>query len=245
MKEVNWNEVKIRCSSLGCLFTEPVSKADKEAGVLSKTAKTHLIEVYAKELWGVEKDIVTQKMRKGTDAEEDGITLLSRVDKAFYVKNDERKENEWISGHADIVEEDIITDLKLSWDAFTFLPKMMDEPEKNYLYQLHGYMMLWDKQGARISYALVDTPQNIIDGEKYRLLKNMDVISEESPEYIRAAEKLEASMKFSHIKPEHRVIHQIIDRNEEIIQKIPQKVQKAREYLSEIYQTHMNINQLK
>jgi hypothetical protein len=37
----------IHCSSIGKLLTEPQLKADKEAGELSKTAKTHLIEVYA------------------------------------------------------------------------------------------------------------------------------------------------------------------------------------------------------
>ena len=37
----------IHCSSIGKLLTEPISKADKESGELSKTAKTHLIEVYA------------------------------------------------------------------------------------------------------------------------------------------------------------------------------------------------------
>ena len=55
----------IRSSSLACLFTDPVSKADKEAGILSKTAKSHLIEVYAREIWGVEKDIVTKQMKTG------------------------------------------------------------------------------------------------------------------------------------------------------------------------------------
>ncbi len=37
----DWNKTKIRCSSLGVLFTEPQSKADKDAGLLSKTAQTH------------------------------------------------------------------------------------------------------------------------------------------------------------------------------------------------------------
>ena len=42
----------IHCSSIGKLLTEPVSKADKESGELSKTAKTHLIEVYANKKYG-------------------------------------------------------------------------------------------------------------------------------------------------------------------------------------------------
>ena len=34
---INFNETLIRASSVGYLMTEPVSKADKEAGLLSKT----------------------------------------------------------------------------------------------------------------------------------------------------------------------------------------------------------------
>jgi len=239
MSAIDWNKVKIRCSSLGCLFTEPQAKAAKEAGELSKTAKTHLIEIYARELWGVERDIVTRQMEKGITAEEDGVTLLSRVDKRLYIKNDERKENEWLSGHADIVEDDLIIDLKLSWSAFTFLPKLTEEVDNLYYYQLQGYLMLWEKNKARISYALVDTPDNIIEGEKYRLLRSMNVVSEISPEYVEKARILESNMRFGHIPPELRVISHYVDRDDEIIARIPQKVAKAREYLAEIHEKHM------
>ncbi len=239
---MNFSNVLIRCSSLSCLFTEPKSKADKDAGELSKTAKSHLIEVYAGVLWGVERDILTKAMKKGVEAEEDGITLLSRVDKIMYEKNKEREANQYLTGHPDIIEENRITDLKLSWDAFTFLPKMMEEMDDMYFYQLQGYMWLFGKDKGRISYALVDTPESIINGEKYRLLKNMDVISDLSPEYVKASERLERSMKFSHIDPKLRIIHQYCDRDEEVIAKIPQKVEKARQFLADLYQKHISQN---
>lgn len=241
MSNINWQAVKIRCSSLGCLFTEPVSKADKDAGNLSKTAKTHLIEVYAKELWGVEKDIITKQMKKGKECEESAITLLSRLDKKLYEKNGILIENDHISGHADIVEKDEIIDTKVSWDAFTFLPKLIEPVDKDYFYQLQGYMWLWDKKKGRISYCLTDTPENIIQGERYRLLRSMDVVSEESPDYLEAVRVLESNMKFDHLPPELRVINQFIDRDDEIIQKIPAKVEKAREFLQELFEKHMNL----
>lgn len=238
---MDFSKTLIRCSSLSCLFTEPQSKADKEAGLLSKTAKTHLIEVYAAEIWGVEKDIITKQMAKGVASEEDALTLLSRVDKRLHVKNGERKENDWLSGHADIVEADLITDTKCSWDAFTFLPKLIEPINKDYEYQLQGYMWLYGRKKARVSYCLVDTPDHIIMGEKYRLLRSMDVVSEESPEYVEAARKLESNMKFGHIPPELRVINHYIDRDEEIISKIPEKVGRAREFLAELFEKHTNL----
>lgn len=241
MSEINWNTVKIRCSSLGCLFTEPVSKADKDAGNLSKTAKSHLIEVYARQLWGVEKDIITKQMKKGVQAEEAAITLLSRLDKKLYTKNEETGSNEWICGTPDIVEPEIILENKCSWDAFTFLPKLIEPIDKDYFYQVQGYMWLFGKKKARLSHTLVDTPDNIIQGEMYRLLRSMDVATEDAPEYKRAAEKLLSNMKFEHIPPEQRVIHFYIDRDEEVIEKIPAKVQKAREFLQELHEKHLNL----
>lgn len=240
----NFEETLIHCSSLSCLFTEPISKSDKEAGILSKTAKSHLIEVYARELWGYEKDIVTKQMRKGTNAEEHGITLLSSLDKKLYYKNDERKENSFICGHADIVTDDEIIDIKLSWDAFTFLPKLIEDIDKSYYCQLQGYLWLWNKEIGRICYCLVDTPDNIIEGEKYRLLRSMDVVSEESPEFLEAAIKLENNMKFDHLPIQQRVISHFVYRDEEIISKIPAKVKRAREFLNEIYDIHHKVSNL-
>ena len=60
----NWDETLIRCSSIGALMTEPKEKAAREAGELSKTAKTHLKSVYIQEKYGRIKDIVTKPMQK-------------------------------------------------------------------------------------------------------------------------------------------------------------------------------------
>ena len=233
----DFSEVLIRCSSLSCLFTEPKEKSKKDAGELSQTAKTHLYEVYAN-LWGYEKELVTKQMRKGTEAEHLGINLLSMVEGELYEKNDLRMQNDYITGHADIVTEDEIIDIKLSWDVFSFLPKLNEEVDKCYFYQLQGYMWLWGKENARICYCLVNTPDNIIQGEKYRLLRSMDVVSEESPEFLKAAQRLENNMRFDKIPMEQRVISQKVYRDEEIIKKIPEKVERAREFISNIYKTH-------
>jgi hypothetical protein len=241
MNTTNWQSTLIRCSSLSSLFTEPQAKADKEAGKLSATAKAHLIEVYARELWGVEKDIVTKAMQKGIDCEEAAITLLSRVDKRLYVKNMERMSNDWISGHADIIESEEIIDTKVSFDAFTFLPKLTETVNKNYEYQCQGYMWLYNRNRARISYCLVDTPEYLIEGEKWRLLRAMDVISEDSPEFKKAFAKIRSNMIFSQIPPSLRVINHFVERDEEIIAKIPSKVLKAREFLIELHEKHLSL----
>lgn len=245
---MNWNEILIRCSSIGYLMTEPKEKAAKDAGELSKTAKTHLKSVYIQEKYGRQKDVVTKQMQKGIEVEEDSITLLSRVQKKMLYKNEERLYNDYITGLPDIFEGESITkatsitDIKSSYDLFTFMANVGEPLDSNYYYQLQGYMALSGATKAYIAYCLVNTPDHIINGEKYRLLKSMDVISEESPEYIKEALKIEKNMTFDDIPKEERVLIFPVERDEITINKVYQKVIKAREYLSEFEQSHINFN---
>lgn len=234
----DFSKTLIRCSSLSCLFTEPQKKEDRLAGKLSQTAKRHLYKVYVKALWGKERDITTKYTEKGKLAQEEATTMLSRLDKVIYVTNKIRKDNEWISGECDIEAEDEIQDIKCSWDAETFAPNIIEPPCDEYEYQAQGYMWLWDKPKARIRYCLVSAPEKILLDEKYKLLRQMDVVTEESPEFLEAWEKLQFNLTFDEIPIQHRVIDKIILRDEEIIAKIPEKVDKAREFLHELYELH-------
>jgi hypothetical protein len=246
---MNWNEILIRCSSIGYLMTEPKEKAAKDAGELSKTAKTHLKSVYIQEKYGRQKDVVTKQMQKGIEVEEDSITLLSRVQKKMLYKNEERLYNDYITGLPDIFEGESIryatsiTDIKSSYDLFTFMANVGEPLDSNYYYQLQGYMALSGATKAYIAYCLVNTPDHIINGEKYRLLKSMDVISDESPEYIKEALKIEKNMTFDDIPKEERVLIFLVERDEIAINKVYQKVIKAREYLADFELSHINFNQ--
>lgn len=245
---MNWNEILIRCSSLGRLMTEPKEKAAKESGALSKTAKTHLIGVYIRERYDRQKDVITKQMQKGLDVEEESITLLSRVQKKMLVKNEERLSNDYITGLPDIFDGESIhnatsiTDIKSSYDLFSFLGNIGEPLDSDYYYQLQGYMALSNAPVAYIAYCLVDTPQYIIDGEKYRLLKSMNVVSEESIEFIREAIKIDKNMTFPDIPKEERVLIFKVDRDDDVIERIYQKVIKARAFLAEFEQTHTNFN---
>lgn len=245
---MNWSDTLIRCSSLGQLMTEPKEKAAKEAGDLSKTAKTHLKNVYIQEKYGREKDVVTRQMQKGIEVEEESITLLSRFQKKMLVKNEKRLSNNYITGLPDIFEgesiekAESITDIKSSYDLFSFMSNINEPLDSSYYYQLQGYMALSGAPVAYIAYCLVNTPDHIIAGEKYRLFKSMNVISEESPEYIKEALKIEKNMTFDDIPKEERVLLFEVRKDEEVIEKIYEKVQKARYYLAHFEQTHLNFN---
>lgn len=239
---MQWNDTHIRASSVGYLMTEPQSKADKEAGLLSKTAQKHLLDVYIAEKYGRKKDIQTKQMRKGIEVEQESIELLSMYLKMPFSKNDKRFTNDYITGFPDIIDNDRIIDIKSSYDLWTFIGNIPDKLDSLYYWQMQSYMWLTGAKNAVIAYCLVNTPESIIEQEKYYLLKKMDVATEESPEYVKEAMKIEFNMSFDDISLDERVLMFNVSRNEDDILRIQQKVERAREFLRELEETHLNFN---
>lgn len=243
---MDFSKTLIRASSIGYLLTEPVTKADKEAGILSKTAKSHLIEIYIREKYGRRKDVQTKQMRKGVEVEDDAIELLAQSLGRPLSKNTERFSNEFITGHPDVLDLTEaglkVWDVKSSYDLFTFLGNIPDKLNSQYYWQLQSYMWLTGATESCIAYCLINTPFGIIEQEKKSLLYKMNVISEESPEYVLEAAKLELNMMFDDIDQKERLLLFPVHRNDEDIELIKEKVAKARVFLESIEETHLNFN---
>lgn len=242
MDNIQWDKIKFRASSWGNLLTG--TKTDRNA--IGDTCAKELIRIYNKEVYGRKKDITTKQMDKGTLAEPDSIRLLSIVEGEIYHKNEEQLENEWFTGHPDIYtgtsisKTDIVGDIKTSWDIHTFMPKLIEGIDKGYEAQLNVYYDLVGASGGFIAHCLVSAPEIILEKEKYHLLRNMDVISEESPEYLSAVADLEKEMTFDDIDPRERVIKTEVPKNDELIQKMKDKVPILRKWLQDFHQKHMN-----
>ncbi len=248
MKEINWQLVKFRASSWGNLLSEPVSKADKDSGKLSLTCQKELIKIYNRELYGRKKDIVTACMDKGTQVQSESVKLLSMVDGVLYNEyNGEHLENEWFTGTPDIyLGNDILNaeevhDIKSSYELDTFMPKLIEGADKSYISQLNVYFDLTQAKTGSISYCLVDCPFNILESEKRKLLYNMNVATELAPEYLEAAAQLEKTLTYPDIDYRERVIKVTVERDEELIQKMKDKVPVLRNWLAEFHQKHMNL----
>lgn len=244
MENINWNDIKFRASSWGNLLTEPKTKGE---GLLSVTCQKELLKIYSQEVYGRKKDITTKQMDKGIQVEDDSIQLFSKVSGDFYYKNEERLENEWFVGHPDIFKGESILkcdelyDIKSSWELDSFLPKMLEAPDKGYVAQLNAYYSLTGAKSGGIVYCLVSAPINIVESEKKGLLWKMNVISEYAPEYITACSELERLMVFDDIDYRERCIVIPVERNEELIQKMKDKVPILRQWLQDFHKKHMSL----
>jgi len=244
---MDFSQTKFRASSWGNLLSEPVSKADKESGKLSLTCQKELIKIYNQVCYGRKKDITTKQMDKGTICEPESIKLYSLVEGKLFYKNEEKLENEWFTGHPDIflgdniMNADQVDDIKSSYELDTFMPKLIESVDKSYEAQMNVYYDLCNCQGGNLVYCLVDCPESVLENEKKKLLYSMNVISEISPEYLIAVAELEKLLLFPDIDYRERVIKINVPRNDELIQKMKDKVPVLRQWLQDFHEKHMNL----
>ena len=220
------SKILFRCSQLGKLMTEPRSKSE----TLSETTKEYCREVYINQKYGRKKDITNKYIQKGLMVEEDSLTLLSRYQHQFFVKNKERFVNEYICGTPDIILDDCIPDIKSSWDIFTFFKSKMEPVNKDYYWQLQGYMWLTGRKHAQLIYCLVNTPDILINDQKRKFMWNAGIL-DENPITEEVFTEIERNCIFDDIPIEERIHIKNIEYHEEDIQRLQQRIIQCREYI--------------
>ena len=203
------SELRIRCSSLGKIMTEP--KTAKE-GPLSVGAKTYIRSLVAQDIFGVDFEVSSKQMEKGIMVEPASIDLLNRVRGLSLGKNQTRMTNGWITGECDLFDDQRKRghDVKSSWSAATFPIAEVDCVDKLYEWQMRGYMWLWDADEWEVNYCLVNTPEHLIGFEP-------------------------VSMHFFDHIPEHmRVTTWAVTRDKDKELLMAAKVEAARDYYAEV-----------
>jgi hypothetical protein len=202
--------LKIRCSSLSKIMTEPKSKAEK----LSVGAKTYVEELAKEFVYNFQRVVSSKEMEKGTLVEPHSIQLINDVFFTSYVKNTERRENEWITGECDIWVPGVkIIDVKSPWSLATFPATAFAGDNKDYEWQGRGYMMLWNENLFEVDYCMVNTPDELIRFE------------DPSMHYV------------DQIDPSLRITRVTYERDLSLEDKIKEKVEAAREYFNQVVET--------
>ncbi|MDD0824611.1 translocation protein TolB precursor [Mannheimia sp. AT1] len=217
-------EFKPRCSMLNLLMSEPRTKADKEAGKISDTAKAAVREMAKYDLFGYQSFDGNKYTVKGNQLEEQAIKLSGFTRGLVLKKNTERRDNGIINGECDIYvpSRKLIIDTKCSWDIGTH-PFFKDEAEAKavkagYDTQMQGYMWLWDCVEAQIDFVLFPTPFDLI-GTYESTDKLVDLVEQ--------------------IPQEKRITTVTIPRDDEVINKIKDRVAAAEKYYKQLIEEMM------
>jgi len=222
--------MKVRCSQIGKIMTNP----RKSGEVLSQTAKSYVEEIVLKEKYGIRKEFSSRYTDKGNEVEDLSIGLVNDVlNYKFIYKNDEHFNNDWITGTPDVNTDEVLIDVKSSWDASTFPFFETELPNKDYYYQLQGYMWLTGKMESVLAYCLIDTPLEMVEDEVRRAHWKLHLIEENTE--LRS--EIESKHKFSHIPKNRRVKYWFVQKDESVIEQIKERVELCREYYNLLMKT--------
>lgn len=233
-------------------------KAQKGIIVLGDTAIEYLMEVYAWETEGMipvgKESLDMMQLTKGKEGEVAASVLLSEVDGIAYRhhKDDDKHEriyNDYLSGEVDLyIGESIykainVTDIKNSFDYPTFLKKINNGLEKGQKEQLQGYGDITGAKELYIANCLISFSPQMINDMKWKVMRKLNVVTDESPEFIEKWPKFEKSMLFGQI-PAHKRVHKIkVEPFTEFErQKVYDRVKFAREWLWKFDEQHENRN---
>jgi len=207
-------DFKIRCSAIGKIMTEARSKSEP----LSKTCITYLEEWTKEQIYDRRKEIDSKYMEKGILMEDSAIDFVSSYypDLPLLIKNEKNFASDYITGTPDLILDEEVIDIKCSWDCFTF-PLFEKELNKDYYWQLQGYMYLTGCSKGRIIYVLIDTPIGIVDREiRFNPDKEAEII---------------AYHNYRNVPDKYKIKSFEVTRSDQDIDAIIKRVNECREYI--------------
>ena len=193
----------------------------RKKGELSKTAQSYIDTWIKEQIYSRRKAVSTKYMDKGNIVEDRSIAFAGRVLNADITKNQQRYENELLIGTPDVITDDYVFDLKNSWDCFTFPLFCENVPNKDYFYQAQGYMALTGLHHYKLIYTLMDTPDSLIEREfKYSDQLDFNTFAKD--------------YKYNEIDEAYRIRIFEIERDDEVIAAIYERVKECRQYIKNL-----------
>lgn len=257
INQYNMNNTLFRASQLGKLMTDARTKSG-----LSETTKSALLEVYIQHKYNRYKEISNKYIEKGLAVENDAIDMWRRSRGEIVFKNEEMFVNEYIKGTPDLLIKDDETglvvnvpDIKSSWDIHTFMDAKQNDISKDYYWQGQAYCWLTGAPRATFCYVLVSAPIEMINDEKYRLSRRLNLIDPQGdPVFLKKAKSIERNMiydmpRFLREYPDanletpgdewafdipiaERIHEKVVEFDEAAIAKLQERVPMWREYLN-------------
>jgi hypothetical protein len=199
--------MKFRASQLGKIMAN-----DRSGKNMGQTAKSYIIQKAKEDFFEYRSELNSKYITKGLGQEQDSIDLLNLVRLEDYKKNEERVENEWLSGCCDIITETSIIDIKTSWSLDTFPATTYElKDTSDYEWQGRAYMWLYDMPSFELCYVMVST----------------------APELLWEYEN-GAVHYVEHIAPEKRITSITFERDKEIEIQMAERLILATEFYNEV-----------
>lgn len=234
--EVRYEAMKTKDGVNGVKLLDKINKlkADipdlekvKDVVELSTTTKSFVDEWVKQEIYERRNQFSNKYVEKGLFVEDESIEYLSETSPEYFLlgKNEDYFQDDFMTGTPDIILPDYIIDVKNSFSCFTF-PLFEDEvPSDGYFYQAQGYMNLVGRDSYKLIYLLMSTPDHIIEKDFNYANKNLKM------EDQMAFEDFRQPYLYDTTADKYRIKVFDIKRDDEVIQKIKDRVAECREYI--------------
>jgi hypothetical protein len=198
---------------------------------LSGTVKGYCRDWLKSIIYGRRIEFTSKYTEKGLIMEDESIDFLSeQLGLGLLFKNEQKFEDEFMTGETDINFPDYVFDVKNSWSWETFPLLEMQIPNPIYYWQLQGYMHLTDKDHAKLIYVLSDTPQHLIEREA----KNYCFYNGYGELDMDIYNDFHKKLTYQDVPAELKIKIFEFDRNDEDIARIKMRVKECREYIKEL-----------
>lgn len=225
------DKIKPLTEIMEATLSDLINKRDNPA--LPKGAQTYCKKWLKKALFNYSENWKSVVIDKGLAVEQDGIDLVGLIYDCELFKNEDWFQNDFCKGTPDVIDKEIIRDIKCSWDIFTFPMFDNELPKKEYWWQLQGYMWLLGIKKASLDYVLIDTPMPLVLFDLKKLYFQSGGVAEDwTPERYEA---MYPNYRFGNVPNELRVKSFTFDYECWIEEQISYRVRLCREYIKTLY----------
>lgn len=131
-----------------------------------------------------------------------------------------------------------VIDIKTPLDINSFLLNFDTELQKEYLYQMRGYIELTKADVGEVCFCLVNAPTELIENE-IKKIKSLGFLYDWSDDYIsKRVAQVQNNMIFDDIPINRKVIRFTVERDDNFINDVYSRVLIAREWISDIHKRH-------
>lgn len=207
----------------------------KDEDFIPDKCKTYLSGQYSYlkyKKWSLPTGEALPHIEKGVLVEPASIEMLGRLDKKSYSKNERKFTNMYLVGIPDIIIDDYVIDVKNSYDVGTFFANLHKPLSAIYWWQMQGYFSLTGLQKGEISFCLLSNPQKTVDKVVADLMAKGTYYSED---------EIRANFNYDDIPEEERRIRFLVERDDEAISKIPDRVNNCRKFLTSLEEQRTEI----
>ena len=218
--------------------------------ILSKGCMMYLLFIYSYIKYGSQRhkwstgDAV-QQMLKGTKMEKSSFEIIKRVTGQNLYRYKSLLKNKYLKGQLDVIDSKHIDDskkiidIKTSFSQFDFMKVVnSDKILRSNNFQMQGYLAMTGKEYGEVYHVLSDFTEDAILEQRNSMFKLLCPDGVTTQNFIEEWAISEESMRFGHIKDEERVIMYKVERDERIIEKIYEKVEFCRDWLSKFEDKH-------